>query len=173
MPPPSEPDLVRIEEIADEFIRLGVSQEAVEPIRDWVRDRRAGKPQIVVYFGCWGDVGHYLWFPNHRHPERDDPRFERNAAGPFPRLDGRLTPRDDTRQSAAAIHHRDGWTALAMHDYTVDKRGGSNSVFVMDSDVSYEGALVYIAEAFPTVYGRICEGAPIRCVQIEGARDQE
>lgn len=166
-----QPDLDQIEEIVAQLLTLGVSEQAVEPVRDWVRDRREGKPQTVVYFGCWGATGHYLWLPNRRHPERNGATLGWNEAGPFRRLDGTLTPRDTTAQSAAAIHHRDGWTALALHDYTVDTRGASNSVFVMDADVSFDRALVYAAESFPDVMSRITNRAPIVLVQTGGARD--
>lgn len=174
--PPSDavaetPDLERVEQIADQLVALGVWPKAVEPVRDWVRDRRNGKPQTVVYFGCKRQVGHYLWLPNGRQPDRDDAVLGHNSAGPFRRLDGTLTPRDTTSQSAAAIHHRDGWTALAMHDYTVDSRGASNSVFVMDSDVSFESAWFYAQQSFPDVVKRICDAAPIWLAQTEGARD--
>jgi hypothetical protein len=164
-------DLDRIERITDRLLHLGVAPEAVVPIRDWIRDRRDGKPQTVVYFGCRGSVGHYLWLPNGRQPDRDDPIFGSNAAGPFRRLDGTLTPRETTKQSTAAIHHRDGWTALGIHDYTVDSRGNSNSVFVMDSDLSFERAHAHASEAFPDVMKRIAGADPIRLVQTEGARD--
>lgn len=164
-------DLDRIEELVGQLVTLGVGQKAVEPIRDFVRDRRSGKPQTVVYFGCWREVGHYLWLPNMRRPDRDDPVLGWNAAGPFRRLDGTLTPRDTAAQSAAAIHHRDGWTALAMNDYTVDSRGKSNSVFVMDSDLSFQHAYAHALQAFPDVVKRINGAATIRLVQTEGARD--
>jgi hypothetical protein len=169
---PVAPDLERIEAIANEFVTLGVSQEAVEPIRDWVRDRRVGKPQMVVFFGCWRDVGHFLHLPGGRHPKRDDPRFPTYySAGPFKSLDGWLTPSNTKKQSTAAVHHRDGWTAIGIHDYTVDKRGGANSVFVMDSDLSFDRALTYAREFFPAIVERISSAAPIVCVQTEGALD--
>jgi hypothetical protein len=164
-------DLDAVEEIVAQLVALGVGQKAVEPIRDWVRDRRNGKPDIVVYFGCWDRVGHGLHLPGGRRPDRDDPILGLNNAGPFKRLDGTLTPRETTKQSAAAIHHRDGWTALAMHDYTVDHRGASNSAFVMDSDLSFEHAYAHALQAFPGVMKRIYDAAPIRLVQTEGARD--
>lgn len=166
------PDLDRIEQIANEFVTLGVSEEAVEPIRDWVRDRRDGKPQRVVFFGTWQQAGHYLWLPNMRHPKRDDPTFGWNAAGPWKRLDGTLTPRDTRAQSMACVHHMDGWTAIAMHDYTVDSRGGSNAVFVMDSEVSFDRALTNARLRFPKVVERIEAAAPIRlaetCLDCKG-----
>jgi hypothetical protein len=165
-------DLDRVQAIADELVALRVSQEAIEPIRDWLRDRRDGKPQLVVFFGCWRVVGHHLYLPSGRHPDRHDPRFPTYyAAGPFQSLDGRLTPRDTHKQSTAAIHHRDGWTAIGIHDYTVDTRGGANSVFVMDSDLSFDRALSYARESFPSIVERISNAAPIVCVQTEGARD--
>lgn len=33
-------DLDRVAQILDDLLALGVSEEAVQPIRDWLRDRR-------------------------------------------------------------------------------------------------------------------------------------
>lgn len=78
-----------------------------------------------------------------------------NAVGPFEAIDGQLTPRSTTRHGAAAVHHRDGWTALACHDYSVDSRGASNAVFLFDADLSADRALDEARQHFPQVVKRI------------------
>jgi len=70
-------------------------------------------------------------------------------------LDGKLTPRRDRGQGAAALHYRGDWTALAIHDYTVDHRGGSHSTFVMPGALSFEAMLAAAHHHFPSVVDRI------------------
>jgi hypothetical protein len=161
-----KPDLNRVMQMADELVALGVSEEGVRSIRDWVRDRRAGKPTLIMFFGTYGSVGHNWWEPDREgRLRRPRERSSMDSVGPWGQVDGKLTPRDTNRQSTAVLHHLDGWTALAMHDYTVDKRGGSNAVFVMDSDLSFGQALTYIAEAMPAVVRRITTAALIDLVE--------
>jgi hypothetical protein len=165
-------DLARVEEAVNKLVRLGVDESVVEPIRDWVRDRRAGKPQAVWFFGTLEQPGHYWWESRSGRTKRPRDRSSLDPRGPWGGVDGRLTPRDTQAQSRAALHHLKGWTALALHDYTVDTRGGSNAVFVMDSEVSFERALSYAAEWFPGVVERITAAAPITlaetCLDCEG-----
>jgi hypothetical protein len=53
------------------------------------------------------------------------------------------------------LRHKDGWTAFAMHDYTVDQRPGSNSVFLAEGIFSEEEMRGLAHEHFPLVARRI------------------
>jgi hypothetical protein len=119
---------------------------------------------IAVFFGCWdAHLGHFLWLPNGKQPDyRDDSgTFGYNRAGPFERIDGQLPPKSTTAQSAALLHHRDGWTALAMHDYSQDKRGNSNANFIFDADLDFDAALAAARERFPAITARIEVAGPV------------
>jgi hypothetical protein len=86
----------------------------------------------VYFWGCVQSVGHYLWgfkggrLANVRHDGRV----------PWKLVDGVLCPGADHNgyaesyrqvEGQAKLHHRDGWTALAWWDRSVDRRGGANA----------------------------------------------
>lgn len=116
----------------------------------------------VLYFGAIGRAGHYVWMNEHQTS-----RDHWNAVGPWKQIDGALTPgrrsrsgRLETRgeQGDAALHHKDGWTALAFHDFTVDERGGSNSAFfVHRADLTADEVLDAARAVFPRVVERVGE----------------
>jgi hypothetical protein len=105
-----------------------------------------------LYFGCWRNVGHYLWEPG---PVPSG--YDRERSG---KIDGRWN--ESSEQSAASLYHRKGWTILGMADYTVDNRGGSNSVFLLPfADLTFDEAVAKAREYFPSVVERIEASAPI------------
>jgi hypothetical protein len=76
------------------------------------------------------------------------------------RFDGMLPPQDSAVGYRAAITRLGGWgyTALAFWDYTVDKRGGCNSVFFAPSlTISAEELVEGAKKAFPQVWARLPE----------------
>lgn len=104
----------------------------------------------VMYFGAVGGPGHYMFTRRGQTSQR--------SVGPWRSLadiDGALTPDDDRTHGADAIHHLDGWTAWAMHDYSQDRRGGSNSVFFAPGTHDREAMRSLAVEAFPTIVARI------------------
>jgi hypothetical protein len=114
----------------------------------------------AYYFGCWREVGHYWWRPgpsqiSWREYEQGCPTDQ-----PWGHLDGKLTP-PSHRQSEAALHHREGWTALAVHDYTVDSRPGSNIAFLFDATLDFDRAVKAARAEFPQVVERVEAAAPI------------
>lgn len=113
----------------------------------------------AVYFGCIGRVGHYFTLPNGTSPKYDKPE----DVVPWGYGVEKLTPTADKTQGAAAIHHKDGWTALAVHDYTVDSRGNSKSVFCFNADLSADELLFSVVEFFPKIEARVGE---IRIVEV-------
>lgn len=88
----------------------------------------------LFYFGPIGEAGHYLW--DHRGK-----MLWPSQIGPWTlgELDGSVQPkRVDQAEGLALLHHKDGWTALAFWDRTIDQRMGSNSVYVADAVLSFE-----------------------------------
>lgn len=125
-----------------------------------------------LYFGCRAkrDIGHFLHVPDqHDHLRRIS--YSNDNPSPWKQLDGTLTPpsRVTTAHGAANLHHKDGWTALAMHDYSADSRGNSNAVFLFDRSLSYPEACAEAARVFPTVWARIQEHGPVRLIDVVGA----
>lgn len=109
----------------------------------------------LLYFGCIGESGHYLWSSPYRRT-RD---IDETPWGM--KIDGKLCPpadpwgRNGQPQGRAALHHKDGWTALAFWDRSVDKRPGSNSVFVADECLSFDQIVTVAKERFPGVWKRL------------------
>lgn len=103
-------------------------------------------PQFY-YFGCIRDSGHYFWkSPINRGT---------NAIGPWGfRIDGGLCPKSRV-EGAAAITKLNGWTALSFWDNSVDRRPGSNSNFLTNEDLDFEGMIAKARVRFPQVIDRL------------------
>jgi hypothetical protein len=106
----------------------------------------------IYYFGCVGEVGHGF-YGGAKGTWLDNP-------SPWPRVDGALTPgRRDSRgrlegkgkQGEASLHHLGGWTALAIHDFSVDSRPGSNSVFLIHDTLDLTQALAIAGKREPAM----------------------
>lgn len=125
------------------------------------------------YFGCRHEAGHFLVNPDESWSIDPPPGF------PWERqLDGGLTPgeRDHAghllhqgRQSRAAIRRKDGWTVLAVHDFTLDSRGGSNAAFIFDEDLPTATLMVRVARDFPADVARIAGSEGLLIVEDDPA----
>lgn len=109
----------------------------------------------VLYFGCIGTVGHYLYDSSSDHPRsvgRDRSVEWANH------IDGLLPPRGSTgtgaEQGVASWSYLHGHTAIAFWDRSVDKRGGSSSTFLVPGFLSFDDTLKAAREAFPTIFAR-------------------
>jgi len=91
----------------------------------------------VYYFGCDGQAGHYMHTPN----MRTDSQFMRSNPWGYGIDDG-----------FKGLQHKDGWTAFAMTDYTIDHRPGSNSVFLAEGDFTVEQMAEIAKEHFPSIH---------------------
>jgi hypothetical protein len=112
----------------------------------------------AFYFGCWNRTGHYLFNP--------DGSFVGNAAriGPWGNeMDGGLCPNPGSAtgfptgpqvEGDALVHHRDGWTALAFWDRSVDARTNSCSVFIFDGALEAPVAISMAKAMFPEIWQR-------------------
>jgi hypothetical protein len=109
----------------------------------------------AIFCGCWGGLGHYYWTPGlrggHMHP----------AGLPWRSLDSKTLMAADTRQGAARCTIKDGWTALAIHDYTVDRRPGSRAVFAFRGELGFDLALGAARAHFRPVVDRLEAAGPI------------
>lgn len=103
----------------------------------------------VLFFGCWGRIGHFLWLPNGQWPESD-------AFLPWKRIDGVLAPQYGGEQveGSAEIHHKGGWTALAWWDRSVDTRDGSTAVLFAEGTYFVDEMLTLGRAHFPSVFSR-------------------
>ena len=114
----------------------------------------------VFFFGCWSRPGHYLINENGR-----DVWEPRTVGLPWTAIDTKLCPgkrherRNDVSSEEqvegwAALHHKDGWTALAWWDRSVDKRHGSNAAIFAKGTHTVEEMLKLGASVYPRVFSR-------------------
>ena len=105
----------------------------------------------MYYFGPWDRPGHYL------HDEHGYSRGRAEGAMPWTlgQMDGDLQPHFANcaktptypdrhcncpcgKEGPALIHHKDGWTALAFWDRSVDKRGACCSVYLAEGAFDFD-----------------------------------
>jgi hypothetical protein len=136
----------------------------------------------IYYYGCGNDeAGHYFWRPvkSHYRYGIEKVRNDHGTLAWSPQLgtqpkdfkpivpwgysvDGSLQPliRNDqggssyAKQGEAKLHHKDGWTAIAFWDNSVDDRPGSTSTFVMEGEYDFDEALAIAKENFPSIFER-------------------
>jgi hypothetical protein len=111
---------------------------------------RGMSEKLWLYFGCFQEVGHYLWEPGKVSPHKiyGSRRFN---------FDGMLCP-DDRAPYVAALSRLGGlgYSALAFWDYSVDRRAGSNSIFFAPSlTCSAETIIAGAQQYFPQVWQRL------------------
>jgi hypothetical protein len=111
-----------------------------------------------LYFGCHREPGHYVF--------QEGMRFYHRSYGSgrdLSRFDGLLPPQDSTEGYVATVTRLGGWgmTALAFWDYSVDKRGGCNSVvFAPSLRIGADELLAEAKTRFPQVFDRLPQ--PVR-----------
>lgn len=102
------------------------------------------------YFGCGAhNIGHYFWLPSQSFAVSS---FDMETAQPWGfKVDGSLQPQHSLvdEQGPCALHRKDGWTAIAWWDRTMDKRGASCSVFAMRGEHSFDAMVAAFRESFP------------------------
>lgn len=110
-----------------------------------------------LYFGCHRRAGHYL-FREGMQQIGYDRKLER-----LNHFDGKLPPQDSVDPYIATVSRLEGWgmSALAFWDYSVDSRGGCNSVVFAPSLTIEPADLLTEAQArFPEVFDRLPQ--PVR-----------
>jgi hypothetical protein len=120
--------------------------------------------QPVYYFGCLRGVGHYLHDPaaagwRGYKAERNPDGWPEAWRSYYPGAvldDAALMfgPCKDQTEGVPVLHHVEGWTALAFWDRSVDKRGGSKSVFVTRGTLDCPAMIEAARAAWPQVWAR-------------------
>jgi hypothetical protein len=107
----------------------------------------------LYYFGCIGNVGHYFWYNNSNSTDSRSIRIEGVNMKICSYLDGNFTPADPTpgKYNDCIIPPL---RIVAWHDYSVDKRGGSNSVLVGYGYANAEEMIDDAIVKFPAVMNR-------------------
>lgn len=107
----------------------------------------------AYYFGCIGQPGHYM------HAEGSWRHMWPIDFQPWNlKVDGGLIPGGPRnaygKQGVAAIHHKDGWTAISFCDRSVDTRPGCSSTFLFDTELTFDEALREAQERWPDIFAR-------------------
>jgi hypothetical protein len=114
----------------------------------------------MVYFGCWGRSGHYMWTPFGHHANEDRlPRALQSRA-----IDCKYPGGDRKEQpvNRARVVVVDGWTVLAFWDRSQDGRGNSNAAFLLEGEHDFARMVFEAERRFPDVFKRIvASGGPI------------
>lgn len=110
-------------------------------------------PARVFYFGCYGEVGHYLHTPDMHHAWNDH-----NIIPWGKNIDSTLCPpgryEENQPEGVAVLTFKDGWTALSFWDRSVDRRGNSNSNFIAEGAFNFNQMVEIAQTHFPKVWKR-------------------
>lgn len=126
------------------------------------------EPVEAYYFGCDRGAGHFL-----HDIHMASVRFSTmHCVTPWPKIDGALCPMGTSSpQNAVALHHKDGWTALAFGDYSVDKRPGSNVAFFFKiPEMSYAEGLERARQTWPRIMKRLDAAGPFSLAEVATAK---
>ena len=109
-----------------------------------------------LYFGCWGELGHYLWTTKHRQVRADVMRSLPSFVGAYGgKLDGGFCPIDPKEpEGLCALAQIEGWTIVSFWDRSGDKRYKSNSNFLLPGTLGQQEALAAARAAFPALFAR-------------------
>lgn len=111
----------------------------------------------IYYFGSLSAKGdHFLRAPGQKPASADRKLI------PWPDLDAALcpgfvmagTPPQAQVEGKAKLHHKDGWTALAFWDRSLDTRYGSNSAFFAPGKLDFSAIVTLAKTHFPDVWAR-------------------
>ena len=109
-----------------------------------------------LYFGCraYDAPGHYLFSPGMRYA--DDDLFERLRDSNDTHLDGGYLKAQKVPDvpGRAAFIQVNGYSIVTWWDRSGDKRGGSNSAFILSGDHTPQEVMRQGAEYFPDVLKR-------------------
>lgn len=110
---------------------------------------------LPVYFGCKNsEPGHFLWYPGLLGLGLHNSFYDR-----FETLDGFLAPSETPQVEGVAnivyVNHKNlPATLLAFWDRSVDKRPGSNSLFILPGTLDFPNAVALASSSFPEVWKR-------------------
>lgn len=110
----------------------------------------------IFYFGCNRLFGHHMHAPD-KSGVSDQETYAFIQGNPWGyAVDGGLCPDAFGAQieGQAVLHSKDGWTAIAFWDRSIDHRHDSNSVFLAEGEHTFAEMVALATEHFPTVMGR-------------------
>ena len=107
----------------------------------------------LFYFGCIGQAGHYFFEPGYGSRDHRNIRIDGVNTKILGYLDGNFTPADPTpgKYNECVIPPL---RIVAWHDYSVDKRPGSNSVLIGYKYETAEEMIEAAYKIFPQVMNR-------------------
>lgn len=114
------------------------------------------------YFGCMERAGHFMHGRDSGRARAVEPVLVKVFGGidtklcwnsPRSRLHDYDPGRDET-EGRAFVTHRDGWTALAFWDRSVDKRGGCNSAFFVKGTLTFAQIVRVARHHWPKIWSR-------------------
>jgi len=107
----------------------------------------------LYYFGCIDVAGHY-W-----HSVDDDGDIRKydinrhnELRGIVNGIDGLFVP--SSSEGLARINYVYNYTVVSFSDYSVDKRGGCNSNFIIGGIYNYNDAIEIIKTKYKCIYDR-------------------
>ncbi len=103
----------------------------------------------AYYYGCYSHVGHRM----HDRDSYPDWDFLKNNPWGIG-VDGDLCPDNKQIQGQACVHHKDGWTALAFWDRSIDSNPGSISVFILSGTHDFSIMVEKFKRLYPAIVGR-------------------
>ena len=117
----------------------------------------------LFFFGCIDQVGHYWAKDTGERPPELPEKLYRGG------IDGKFTPANNTGQGAGKITKEGSLYIIAWHDYTIDKRGGSNSNIVgygyhEHPDIAAQEMWDDFKQQYPRMYAR--QTAPINVLNL-------
>ena len=112
-------------------------------------------PPKMLYCGCHGDSGHYVWRENGERvrwglADKEQPWGKAIDGGIQPLARGGY----HVPNGVARYTQEHGWSALSWWDNSIDTRPGSHSTFVIEGVHSAEFVLVSARIRFPWVFER-------------------
>lgn len=107
------------------------------------------KVKIMLYYGCYVNVGHYLYEPGMVSVNwRDRPDLDKSIDG------GYYPTKPELANGVTLLTHENNKTILGFSDNSVDLRQGSHSTFVEEGILPFDKMLSKCKEAFPQVFAR-------------------
>ena len=119
----------------------------------------------MLYFGPLKESGHFMFHEdgwqvpyskvNTICPWKDseiDGLLQPGRPDPGDRLERRTRSKVE---GEAALHHKNGWTALAFWDCTIDTRPGSCSTYITEGTLSFEEMVALAKARFPERWNKM------------------
>ena len=104
----------------------------------------------ILYFGCVGRSGHYVYEPCSTFRSRNIGE----SAEWLRSMDGELPPKTTSLEGAATITHRHNSTVISFWDRSVDTRPGSSSTFLIPGLMDFDTAKGVAKATFPEIWKR-------------------